>query len=120
MSKTDFNREWRALADEVLSGMGQWRREHPKATWREIEQALDERLSRLRARMLEDVAQASAACEWKEQPEEERPRCPSCGQALVSRGSKGRSLRAPGGQEVSLQRSYGVCPGCGLGLFPPG
>ena len=30
-------------------GMTQWRKEHPKATWAEIEAAVDERLNQLRA-----------------------------------------------------------------------
>ena len=30
-------------------GMTQWRKEHPKATWAEIEAAVDERMNQLRA-----------------------------------------------------------------------
>ena len=40
------------LSDEILSGMHEWRLQHPNATLTEIEQALDERWYRLRARML--------------------------------------------------------------------
>ena len=41
--------------------MKEWRLQHPTATLSEIEDALDERLSGMRARMLEDLALASAA-----------------------------------------------------------
>ncbi len=61
--RTDFDAVWNNLAQEVMSGMKEWRLQHPKATLREIEVALDERLGRLRARMLEDVALASAAAD---------------------------------------------------------
>ena len=55
--KEDFDRRWQQLADEVMSGMKQWRLKHPRAKLSEIEEALDERLGKMRARMLEDVAQ---------------------------------------------------------------
>jgi hypothetical protein len=51
----DLDARWPALSDEVMTGMKDWRVQHPKATFREIEAALDERLARLRVRMLEDA-----------------------------------------------------------------
>ena len=57
--------------------MKRWRLEHPKATLEEIEAALDARLSRLRAQMLQDEAQASDAAEWAQAPPAERPLCPA-------------------------------------------
>ena len=51
---------WRQLCAEAISGMAEWRMQHPKATLSEIEAALDERLGNVRARMLEDTAMASA------------------------------------------------------------
>jgi len=51
----DLDTHWHELAGEVMTGMKEWRLQHPKATFREIEAALDERLARLRARMLEDL-----------------------------------------------------------------
>jgi hypothetical protein len=35
--------------------MTQWRKEHPKATWAEIEAAVDERINQLRAQLIQDV-----------------------------------------------------------------
>ena len=121
-----FEREWAALSEDVLSGMADWRAQHPHATLTEIEVALDAHLARMRARMLERVAQQSAATTWR-QPrsgqggqEERAPQCPSCGTALRPQGRRTRQLRTSGGQPVQLQREYGVCPQCGQGLFPPG
>ena len=45
--------DWQQLVEEVVTGMWDWRTAHPRATFREIESALDERLERMRARMLE-------------------------------------------------------------------
>ena len=116
--RTDFDQNWRALGEEVLSGMKEWRVQHPRATLREIEVALDERLARLRARLLEDAALASAAAGWA--AEEIAPACPTCGTALRERGAHPRKLQTHGGQTLTLTREYGVCPTCGGGFFPPG
>lgn len=116
----EMDRNWQAVSEEVLSGMKEWRLAHPKATFREIEQAVDERVNRLKARMLEDAALASEAQDWNQASEEEHPRCPACQTPLLRRGQHRRSVQIPGGQEVTLTRSYGTCPVCGTGLFPPG
>ncbi len=42
-----------------MTGMKEWRLQHSRATLSEMETALDERLARQRARMLEDMALAS-------------------------------------------------------------
>jgi hypothetical protein len=116
----DFDARWHELAEEVMVGMKEWRVQHPRATFREIEQALDERLGKLRVRMLQDAALASAAADIKGAQEEERPVCPECGAQLEGRGTAVRELTTQHNQTVKLTRSYGVCPQCGAGLFPPG
>jgi YgiT-type zinc finger domain-containing protein len=118
-----FEREWVALSEEVLSGMADWRAQHPHATLVEIEAELDVRLARMRARMLERVAHQSAATTWRQSAsgqEDAAPRCPQCGTRLEPRGRRTRRLRTTGGRQVELQREYGLCPQCGQGLFPPG
>lgn len=111
---------WHQLTDDVMTGMREWRLQHPKATLREIETELDARLGRMRARMLEDLALASAAADWTLTPVDQQPACPDCGTLLQVRGQHPRTLQTHGGQELTLERSYGVCPACGTGLFPPG
>jgi RNase P subunit RPR2 len=115
----EMDRTWQALSEEVLSGMKEWRLAHPKATFREIEQAVEERVNRLKARMLQDAALASEARDWTLEPEQQRPTCPRCGTTLQARGTHARRLQAIGGQDITLSRSYGTCPTCGVGLFPP-
>lgn len=111
---------WKTLSEEVLSGMKEWRVAHPKATFREIEDAVHERVSRLEAQMLQDVALQSVNGDWTQAPRAERPVCPICGTALVARGKQKRRLQGSRGQDISLSRSYGTCPACKTGLFPPG
>jgi YgiT-type zinc finger domain-containing protein len=117
--REDFDAQWHELAEDVLSGMKEWRLQHPKATLTEIEQALDERLGKVRARMLQDLALASAAADLRAAQEHERPVCPTCGTRLESGGQKPRHLVTYHSQEMTLERSHGVCPTCGEGFFPP-
>ena len=118
--REDFDALWNQLAQEVMSGMKEWRLQHPKATLREIEAALDERLGTMRARMLEDAALASAAADLSRAPANERVKCPQCGTDLAARGQPTRELTTHFNQAVQLKRSYAVCPQCGQGFFPPG
>lgn len=110
---------WQHLTAEVMTGMREWRLQHPTATLREIELELDPRLARMRARMLEDLALTSTAATWQEGTQMQAPTCPQCGTPLTDRGTHPRTLLTHGGQTVTLERSYGVCPTCGSGLFPP-
>ncbi len=45
------------LAREVLSAMKEWPSQHPQATFAEREEAREEQVAKLRARMLEEVVQ---------------------------------------------------------------
>lgn len=71
---------------EILSGMKEWRQQHPTATLREIEEAVDEQLAKLRAGMLEELTRMSPQADWTQLPQEQRPKCEQCGRTLVSRG----------------------------------
>ena len=106
------------LSDEILSGMREWRLQHPDATLTEIEQALDERWYRLRARMLQDLALEREAANWQAKAAD-RLTCPDCGRALIRRGRQPRQLKTHGNHDLTLTRSYGYCPTCKKGHFPP-
>jgi hypothetical protein len=99
-------------------GMTQWRKEHPKATFREIEEAVDERVNQLRAQLIQDVAQMGETQDWRQKPQEERPECATCGHPLLARGERIRWIQTSGGEAIKLKRTYGTCPQCGQGFFP--
>jgi len=111
---------WSEAAESVWTGMADWRAAHPKATFSEIETALDERLNQVRARVLADLAMASTAADVQTGTQAERPRCERCGRVLQARGPNDRTLVTQGGAEVRLRRTYATCPQCGVGSFPPG
>jgi hypothetical protein len=109
--------EWQELATAAFNGVVEWRLTHPTATWAEVERAVDERLAAVRARLLQDVAEASAA---RDLAEAALPACPHCGTEVRRAGRRRRHLRTDGEQTVTLTRRYARCPACGTGLFPPG
>src|SRR6266700_7664169 len=92
-----------------MLGMTQWRKEHPKATWAEIEAAVDERMNQLRAQLIEDVVQMGETEEWSQKPTGERPKCATCGKPLWARGEQSRWVKTHGGEAVKLTRMYGTC-----------
>lgn len=120
MEQPDLAEVWRQLSESVFEEMAIWRKEHPIATFKEIEDELDARLSGIRAQMLTDLAQQSHKRDWSGQEPQQRPRCPQCRSPLQARGQHERNLTAQGGEQVKLMRRYGSCPQCGSGFFPPG
>jgi len=119
MKKEEMEQSWTKMGEEAISGMLEWRLQHPKATLREIEREVDSRLAKMRAKMLGDAAQASDEAEW-EKGAKEAARCPRCGTELEKKGKKKRKMQTVGGQELELEREYGYCPKCREGIFPPG
>jgi hypothetical protein len=97
---------WRERSEGVITGLAEWRAQHPRATLQESEAALDERLAPVRARLRlrQDTALASAATDVSQLPADERPRCPECGHTLEARGPEERSVRTPYERAVTLRR----------------
>jgi YgiT-type zinc finger domain-containing protein len=118
MNGDEMRKRWNGMSEEIMSGMAEWRQQHPKATFREIEAEVDKRLAVLRAKMISDAAMSSAQAEWEGRVGEVV--CPACGTKLERKGKKKRKLSTRGGQEVEIEREYGFCPKCGQGIFPPG
>jgi RNase P subunit RPR2 len=117
MQPEDLQEHWKEQGEEALATVAQWRVAHPKATLAEIEQAVDEQMNRLRARLIEQAAQASAAAESEAN---QGLVCEQCGQALQARGRARRRWQTHGGEQVEVERTYVTCPLCGGGFFPPG
>lgn len=103
---------------DVRAAMDIWRQEHPSATLTEIEAALDEHLMLLRQQLLQRAVAHSTQADWSKRVASERPVCPTCGEPLHPRGARSRQLHSIGGT-LTITRSYGVCPVCQTGLFPP-
>ncbi|MEO8973717.1 MAG: hypothetical protein ABI406_19170 [Ktedonobacteraceae bacterium] len=91
-NKGERSQEMQAVSPRLqdVLGMTQWRTEHPHATLREIEEAVDQRMNELRAQLIQDVAQLGTTDAWNQRSEAERPQCATCGKVLVARGKQTR------------------------------
>lgn len=116
--REDFDSQWQQFAVQVLSGIKEWRLQHPTATLAEIETVMDQRWAVARAKFIEDMALASEAANL--QAATEPVCCPDCDGVLGERGQHQRKLITQHNQLIHLQRSYGYCPKCQQGFFPPG
>ena len=117
---TGGKRNWQTMYEEAEEAVKSWRKTHPKATFTEIENTVDEEMARVRAQMLQDMALESASADWRGKEAAERPKCPECGAAVQANGEKPRRLVTDHEQSVELRRSQARCPGCGATYFPPG
>ena len=115
-----YEQHWHEVAEEVLLEMRTWREEHPRATMQEIEEEVEKRIARMRAGLVEGLAMSSATVEVGSRTSGKPACCPTCGGMLQARGKQVRKLTTTGEQPVRLERSYGYCPKCQVGFFPPG
>lgn len=96
-------------AQDALAG---WHATHPRATFAEMEVAVEAHLDRIRAQLLAECAAGTFV--------EEQPLCPQCGGTMAPKTMGKRSVVLRGDQPLELTRPYLVCRDCGYGLFPPG
>jgi predicted RNA-binding Zn-ribbon protein involved in translation (DUF1610 family) len=120
MWNEEVERVVQEVAEGVMQEVKEWRLQNPKATFREIEAAVDGSWARARARLLQEVVLTSEAREVSSDSAGGGYQCPQCYHPLESRGQRSRDLITHCNQSITLKRSYGVCPACGTGLFPPG
>lgn len=102
-----------AMEDAVSRKLMQWRREHPRATLTEIEEAVEAELAQLRQELVAEMVQETDV-------DQSVPPCPQCGQAMVKNGRRQRKLKGKEGETIHLDRQQWRCLTCGATLFPPG
>ena len=107
--------QWRSRLETITRELAEWRLQHPEATFTEIEQAVDARMTAARAELLADLAHVVGL-----QSPAPPPQCATCQRPLQRRGKRRRRVRTTGDQAVTLERDYLVCPVCGDEVFPPG
>ena len=113
-------RKWQEMFREASEEVSQWRGEHPQASFSNIENVVDEKLAKVRAKMIEELVLESKMTNIKELAAAERPQCVGCGQPIAANGKQKRELITKYEQVVELERSKGYCRGCQVSYFPPG
>jgi hypothetical protein len=117
--RAGYDGRWEEATVELRRTMKAWRDSHPQATFLQIEVALEEELSKLRAEMLSDLANASAAAEG-ETADGERVRCPKCGGASHRHGHRKRELKGQHDQSIRIERRVMTCARCRHTFSPSG
>ena len=110
---------FKELSDEILREMNAWNASHPKATFLDIEVKARDLVSQLEAHLIQESVLEREREDWSQGEASERPTCPTCQLPLLSRGKRVRHLQATAGRAIHLERTYGTCPKCGTGFFPP-
>ncbi|HID05659.1 MAG TPA: hypothetical protein EYP10_00775 [Armatimonadetes bacterium] len=108
------------MMKEAINNTRSWRRENNKATFNEIEGAVDKEMARVRAQLIKELISESEMGDIKRLKPEERPICPVCGKPFASWGQRKRTLTTQHEQEIELKRGYAYCKRCQEGVFPPG
>jgi hypothetical protein len=109
----------KSLSDEIIQEMSVWNSSNPDATFLEIELKARELVSKLEARLIQGSAKIREGDNWSKREKKERPTCPHCHVPLISRGKRLRNLQGTRGRNIEIERTYGTCPNCGAGFFPP-
>jgi hypothetical protein len=105
-------------AELMRARLRQWRREHPRATFDEIEDEVQQEVARWQAELVAELV-AEEAGERMAGEREERPDCATCGVPMQRCGTRAREVLGRLGQPIRLERAYYICPTCGAGVFPP-
>ena len=111
--------EWVRKFRQASTEISDWRVQQPRASLTEIENKVDDKLAKLRAEMIQELAMESALTDIKGLGIEERPKCPGCGRPLAANGKQKRQLTTTYEQRVELERSKGYCRHCRVSYFPP-
>ena len=112
--------QWRDSFDKASEEVSQWRQTHRRARLSDIENAVDDRLAKVRAEMIEALIAESELTDLTAVEPDKRPTCSQCGQSLVSNGRQTRKLITNHEQVIEVERSKGYCRACGTSSFPPG
>jgi hypothetical protein len=109
---------------EMQMRLKQWRREHPQASFDEIEDAVQAEVVRWQAHLVAEVIAADA-----DTPEDAPcapcapcgpcAPCAPCGRRMQRCGRRRRTVLSRLGQPIEVERDYYICPACGTGVFPP-
>ena len=98
----------------IRERLRQWRREHPPATFDEIDAEVGRQYAAVQAEVVAELSMAAA------EQDTVPPPCPACAQPMQRRGTRRRSVTTRHGVQAKMERTYYACPACGTGLFPPG
>jgi hypothetical protein len=114
MTEEELRTRLLAKAEQAINNLLAEKPTDNAMTLSDIEQLVLRMGQQVQANVLKELAQASRAAQNADVPV-----CERCGSRMQRRGTRPRQVVTDVG-EVTLDRAYYVCPGCGASLFPPG
>lgn len=109
----------RQTEQEIREQLRQWRREHPRATFDEIDAEVARQYARVHAAVVAELSMAADPVDGVDAAVGTSIVCPECQAPMQRRGQRRRRMATRRGMEAEVVRDYYVCPACGAGLFPP-
>lgn len=71
MKTKKTERKWTSIFQQASNEVSNWRQKHPKVSFTEIEDTVDEQLAKVRVAMIEELVQESDLIDFKQLPPEE-------------------------------------------------
>ena len=106
--------EFLEKAEKLWEDFSSWYRDHPEATYDEMEGKLgDERRAFFGGFLEQSLRQGDLGAK------PEAPRCQQCGQPMEFKGYPRKTVHGLE-TDARIPRAYYVCPACEVGFFPPG
>jgi hypothetical protein len=113
-TSSEAREEFLKRAEELWDSFNVWHKEHPEATFDEMEEELGRQRRGMLGGFLElNLRQGDLGATPK------APACERCGQPMVFKGYPEKTIQGLEA-EATVPRAYYVCPTCGVGFFPPG
>ena len=112
MKEEELKARLERRSDEIIEQMMKERQPKGSNSLEDIEELAMEAGRRFREEVLQALADA-------ESEQAAGKVCKECGQRMLSRGKRLRTVISRAG-EVKVKRRYYVCPVCGNRSFPPG
>jgi hypothetical protein len=113
-TSSEAREEFLKRAEDLWDSFNAWYKEHPEATFDEMEEELGRQRRGILGGFLElNLRQGDLGA----MPE--APACEHCGQPMVFKGYPKKKIQGVEA-EAKIPRAYYVCPTCKEGLFPPG
>ena len=114
MAEEDLRAHLLAEAERAIDAMLAEKPADKAMTLSDIERLVLRLGPQVQTNVLKELAQASQVTQ-----NSEAPVCERCGSRMQRRGIRPRQVVTEVG-EMTLERAYYVCPGCGASLVPPG
>ena len=113
-TSSEAREEFLKRAEDLWDSFNAWYKEHPEATFDEMEEELGRQRRGILGGFLElNLRQGDLGAT------PEAPACEQCRQPMVFKGYSEKKIQGLEA-EAKIPRAYYVCPTCEVGLFPPG